>query len=81
MLLVVKLKSSLNKNVTTARVTSDKVEVIIKPFLVHSILKTYHVICNMSNITGATFGAEITYNKDHVVSSPVFCGVCVYCLQ
>jgi hypothetical protein len=29
-LLVVKLKSSLNKNVTTARVTSGKVEVIIK---------------------------------------------------
>jgi hypothetical protein len=29
-LTVVKLKSSLNKNVTTARVTSGKVEVIIK---------------------------------------------------
>jgi hypothetical protein len=29
-LLVVKLKSSLNKHVTTARVTSGKVEVIIK---------------------------------------------------
>jgi hypothetical protein len=29
-LLVVKLKSSLNKNVTTAIVTSGKVEVIIK---------------------------------------------------
>ena len=27
---MVKLKSSLNKNVTTARVTSGKVEVIIK---------------------------------------------------
>jgi hypothetical protein len=27
---VVKLKSSLNKNVTTARVTSSKVEVITK---------------------------------------------------
>jgi hypothetical protein len=29
-LLVVKLKSSLNKNVTTARVPSGKIEVIIK---------------------------------------------------